>query len=73
MIKKEVERVIKEIRPALQRDGGDIKLISVSKGIVKVELQGACNGCPMATQTMKFFVEDLIKNKVKGIKKVERV
>ena len=72
-MKKEVQEVINELRPALQRDGGDIKLISVKNGIVKVKLQGACHGCPYAAETLKYGVESLLKEKIKGIKKVESV
>jgi Fe-S cluster biogenesis protein NfuA len=73
-MKKEVQKVINEIRPMLKRDGGDIKLIEVTpRGIVKVKLQGACSCCPHATQTLKYVVEDMLKEKVKGIKRVESV
>ncbi|MFA5406857.1 MAG: NifU family protein [Candidatus Nanoarchaeia archaeon] len=72
-MKKDVEAIIKEIRPALQMDGGDIKLVSVEEGVVKVKLQGACHGCPMAAQTLKLFVEATLKERVKGVKKVEQV
>jgi len=71
--KKEVQKVINEIKPVLQRDGGDVELISVNKGVVKVRLQGACSGCIHAQQTLKYVIEDMIKEKVKGIKKVENV
>jgi len=70
---KEVMKVLSEIRPQLQLDGGDIELISVKDGVVKVRLQGACSCCPMATNTLKYMVEDLLKEQVKGIKKVESV
>jgi Fe-S cluster biogenesis protein NfuA len=72
-MKKEVEAVIKEIRPALQMDGGDIKLVSVEDGVVKVKLQGACHSCPMAAQTLKLFVETTLKERVRSVKRVEQV
>ena len=65
-----VKAVINELRPALQSDGGDIELVSVSDGVVKVRLQGACSGCPLAAQTLKYVVENLIKERVPGVKKV---
>ena len=47
-----------EVRPALQMDGGDVELVGVDEGIVKVRLLGACGGCPMATMTLVGFVEE---------------
>lgn len=71
MLKEKVERVIRNIRPYLQSDGGDIQLVSVSEdGIVKVRLTGACKGCPMAAITLKNRVEASIKKEVPDIKKV---
>ena len=72
-MKQEIQKVIDEIRPSLQRDGGDVKLVSVEKGVVKVRLQGACQGCPMANQTLKYGIERMLKEQVKGVKKVESV
>ena len=69
--KEKVEKVIRKIRPYLQRDGGDIKLVSVSNdGIVRVKLTGACKGCPMAAITLKNSVEANIKREIPEIKKV---
>jgi len=72
-MKEEVQKVIDKIRPSLQRDGGDVKLVSVEKGVVKVRLQGACQGCPMASQTLKYGIERMLKEQVKGVKRVESV
>ncbi len=74
-MKSKVMNAINEIRPSLQADGGDIKLVSVNEktGIVKVELQGACRGCPMAQVTLKQGVEAFLKNKVPEVKKVVAV
>lgn len=54
-MKEEVAKIIDKIRPSLQADGGDVKLVDVDdeKGIVKVKLLGACQGCPMSTMTIK--------------------
>ena len=67
-----VKKVIKKIKPMLQADGGDIELVSVNPktGVVKVKLQGACSCCPMAAQTLKYGVERMLKEEVKGVKKV---
>ena len=48
-MKEQIEQALDKIRPALQRDGGDIELVEVEEnGIVKVRLTGACGGCPMS-------------------------
>jgi Fe-S cluster biogenesis protein NfuA len=52
-----VQKVIDEVRPNLQADGGDIELVGVEDGVVKVQLKGACAGCPMSTMTVKWGVE----------------
>jgi len=71
MLKENVEKVIKKIKPFIQADGGDIQLVSVSEdGIVKVKLTGACRGCPMAAMTLKNNVEANIKKEVPEVKKV---
>jgi len=72
--KEKVKKVMKQIRPSLQADGGDVKLVSVSDdGIVKVELQGACRGCPMSQLTLKNGIERVLKEKVPGVKEVKPV
>ena len=70
-MREQIEAVINEIRPMLQADGGDIELIDVQDGVVKVRLQGACAGCPGAAMTLKMGVERLLKSKVPGVKSVE--
>ncbi|MFZ2456838.1 MAG: NifU family protein [Candidatus Altiarchaeia archaeon] len=69
--KEKVAKVIEKVRPALQQDGGDIKLLEVKGDIAKVRLQGACAGCPMAQMTLKNYVEAMIRKEVPEIKKVE--
>ena len=73
IIKKRVEKALEEIKPRIQADGGDIELVAVEKDIVKVRLQGACSGCPMAALTLKQGVERLIKSRVPEIRSVEAV
>ncbi|KKR07290.1 MAG: Nitrogen-fixing NifU domain protein [Parcubacteria group bacterium GW2011_GWC2_39_14] len=70
-MKQDIEKIIKNIRGALQADGGDIELIEVTDdGVVKVALKGACAHCPMSTLTLKNFVEKSLKNEIPGIKEV---
>ncbi len=74
-MKEQVEKVIEEIRPILQSDGGDIQLIGVDEktGIVTVGLRGRCGGCPHAQMTLQTVVERKIKAEVPGVTAVERV
>ena len=68
-----MEKALQKIRPALQADGGDIELIDVVDGIVKVRLTGACGGCPMSQMTLKMGVEKVLKQQVPEVKSVETV
>ncbi len=72
-LKKSVEQALLKIRPMLQRDGGDIELVDVTDGIVKVRLTGACKGCPMSQMTLKQGVEKLLMKEVPGLKQVQAV
>ena len=72
-IEKKVKKTLEEIRPKIQADGGDIELVAVENGVVKVRLRGACVGCPMSALTLKQGVERAIKNNVPEIKSVEAV
>jgi Fe-S cluster biogenesis protein NfuA len=71
--KKLVEQALEKIRPMLQRDGGDIELVEVNDGVVKVRLTGACKGCPMSQMTLKQGVEKLLMKEVPGLKEVQAV
>ena len=68
-----VKRVIDEWRPYLKADGGDIELLSVDKGIVKVKLKGTCADCPMSTVTLKWGIEAFLKKKVPEVVRVDAV
>ena len=71
---EQVQSALDKIRPALQRDGGDVELVEVTDdGIVKVRLQGACGGCPMSQMTLKMGIEKVVKEAVPEIKSVEAV
>jgi Fe-S cluster biogenesis protein NfuA len=69
-MREKVEAALSSIRPALQADGGDVELIGVEDGVVKVRLTGACGGCPMATMTLRNGVERILKEKVPEVKEV---
>jgi Fe-S cluster biogenesis protein NfuA len=70
-LKEKVNSAIRRIRPYLQRDGGDIKLVAITDGgVVRVRLTGACKGCPMASSTLKNIVEMELKKDIPEIKKV---
>ena len=73
-MKEKVEKALAKIRPSLQADGGDVQLIEVTpEGIVKVELTGACKGCPMSEITLKMGIEKHIRKEVPEIKEVVAV
>lgn len=73
-MKEKVEEALKQVRPSLQRDGGDIELVSVDeKGTVKVRLKGACGSCPMSTMTLKMGVEKYLKEQIPEVKEVVQV
>ena len=73
-MKEQVEKVLAEIRPMLQADGGDVELIEVTEdGTVKVALRGACHGCPGAAATLKMGIERTLKEKIPSVKEVVSV
>ncbi len=65
-----VEEVLNKVRPNLVRDGGNVELIEVNDGIVKVKLTGACAGCPMSTITLKMGIEQTLKQEIPEVKEV---
>lgn len=71
---EKIERTLDSIRPYLQSDGGNIRVIEVTEdGIVKVEMQGSCISCPMSSMTLKAGVEEAIRNAFPEIKGVEAI
>jgi Fe-S cluster biogenesis protein NfuA len=73
-MRSKVQSALDKIRPTLQQDGGDVVLVDVtSDGVVKVQLTGACNGCPMSQVTIKDGIEKFLKIEVPEIKRVEPV
>lgn len=74
MDKEKVKEIIEKIKPSLQADGGDLEIVEITDdGIVKVELQGACAGCPMSTITVKNGIEKTLKENVPEVKEVKAV
>ena len=69
-MREKVEAALEEIRPHLQADGGNVELVDVSGGVVKVRLTGACGGCPMAAMTMQGGITRVIKEQVPEVKEV---
>lgn len=70
-MKEKIEKALAKIRSGLQQDGGDIELVGIENGVVKVRLKGACAGCPMSQMTMANFVESELKRVVPEVKRVE--
>ena len=69
-MREQVEQVLDKIRPNLLMEGGNVELIDVSEGVVKVRLTGACSSCVMATQTLKMGIERMLKQEIPEIKEV---
>ncbi len=70
MTKEQVEGVLAKIRPMLESDGGDVELVEINNGTVKVRLTGACGDCPMSTMTLKMGIERILKQEVPEVKEV---
>ncbi|GAB4545589.1 MAG: hypothetical protein Tsb0013_03590 [Phycisphaerales bacterium] len=69
-----VERVLEAIRPTIQSDGGDIELLDVTgEGVVRIRLHGACVGCPSSTMTLKYGIENNLREYVPEVTGVEAV
>ncbi|MCM3785936.1 NifU family protein [Neobacillus mesonae] len=69
----EVQDVLDKLRPFLQRDGGDVELVDVEDGIVKLKLMGACGSCPSSTITLKAGIERALVEEVEGVEEVVQV
>lgn len=73
-MRDQVQSALDKMRPTLQQDGGDVVLVDVSQdGVVKVQLTGACKGCPMSQTTIKNGIEKFLKTEVSGVKEVVQV
>ncbi|TES84822.1 MAG: NifU family protein [Dehalococcoidia bacterium] len=69
-MREKVEQALAKIKPALQADGGDVELVGVEDGVVKVKLTGACASCPVATVTLKQGIERILKEQIAEVKEV---
>lgn len=72
-VRERVEKALEEVRPQLQTDGGDIELVEIENGVVKVRMKGACAGCPMSSMTLQWGVEQFLKKKIPEIARVEAI
>ena len=73
-IEKKIIKILEtKVRPAVARDGGDIKFKEFKDGIVKVQLQGSCSGCPSSTMTLKQGVQNLLRHHIPEVKQVEAI
>ncbi|SJZ32337.1 NifU family protein [Selenihalanaerobacter shriftii] len=72
-MKEQVEAALDKVRPSLQADGGDVELVEIDGGVVKVRLTGACGGCPMSQMTLKNGIERVLKEEVPEVESVESV
>jgi len=74
ILKEDVEKALDEVRPMLQRDGGDVELVGVNdEGVVLVKLRGACSGCPSSTITLRQGIERTLKERVPGVTAVQSI
>ena len=73
MVEEKIEKALAEIRPLIAMHAGGIELISYDKGVVKVRLLGACQGCHLSSLTLKTGVEELLKDRVSEVSSVEAV
>ena len=72
-LKDDVEVALEKIREGLRVDGGDVQLVDINDGVVKVKLQGHCAGCPFSQMTLKNFIEKELRKDVSGVTSVEAV
>ncbi|MBU9713008.1 NifU family protein [Evansella tamaricis] len=72
-IESQVQEVLDKLRPFLLRDGGDVELVDVEDGVVKVRLMGACGSCPSSTITLKAGIERALLEEVPGVTELEQV
>jgi len=73
MLEEQVKKAIDEIRPQIQAHGGDVEFVDIQEGIIKVNLKGACAGCPMSQMTVKEGIQSYLKDKIPEVKSVEAV
>lgn len=70
-LREKVEKALEDVRPALEAHGGNVSLVDVSEdGVVSVELEGACKGCPMSQMTLRMGIERHLKQEIPEVKEV---
>lgn len=70
-MEEKILAALEQVRPALQRDGGDVEFKGIDEnGVVSLKLLGACGGCPMSTMTLKNFIETILVDQVPGVTEV---
>jgi Fe-S cluster biogenesis protein NfuA len=73
-MKEQIKEALEQIRPFLQRDGGDVQFVDFTEdGIVKVQLEGHCAGCPHAQMTVKNGIESFLKEQFAEVTSVEAI
>ncbi len=72
-MREKVEAALAQIRPSLQADGGDVELVEINDGVVKLKLKGACSSCPMSTITLKQGIERVLKEQIPEVTEVVAV
>jgi Fe-S cluster biogenesis protein NfuA len=72
-VKEKIEEALAQIRPMLRADGGDVELVAVEEGVVKLRLKGACAGCPVSELTLKQGIERVLKERIPEVKEVVAV
>lgn len=72
-MQEQVQDVLNKLRPFLLRDGGDVELVNIENGVVRLRLMGACNNCPSSTITLKAGIEQALITGVPGITEIEQV
>lgn len=70
-IEQKINKILDDVRPGLQMDGGDVELASFKKGTVKLKIKGACHGCPMAQLTFGSGIGEMLKEKIPEVKEVK--
>ena len=74
IMEQKIREALDQIRPILQRDGGDLEFVEMTEdNVVRVRLQGHCAGCPGATMTLKAVIEKILKENFPEVKSVEAV
>ncbi|MCH5585713.1 NifU family protein [Shimazuella sp. AN120528] len=72
-MEERVQEILDKLRPYIQRDGGDVELVEVEEGIVRVRLLGACGSCPSSTITLKAGIERALMEEIPEVREVEQV